>query len=172
MAATPDGDGLFPGRPHCGGPVVALLHAGRAAVLMCISPWYPGAGREVLVSLPASSIVTGDVSRACLSGTHHLHWPRPGPPRTGHHPLRLSPWEQVGHWSGSLSLPSSCAGRTGASCRGLHFLLGDLSGLTRGSLRPPRQRYPRQVRTLMEVALSSHQSMIIPALLDPSGEVP
>ena len=53
-AATPDGDGLFPGLPHCGGPVVALLHAGRTAVLMCISPCYPGVGREVLVSLPTS----------------------------------------------------------------------------------------------------------------------
>ena len=71
----PDGDGLFPGWTHCGGPVVALLHAGRAAVLMCISPGYPGVGREVLVSLATSSIATDDVSWACLSGTHHQHWP-------------------------------------------------------------------------------------------------
>ena len=74
--------------------------------------------------------------------------------------------------AGLLSLPSSCAGCTGASCWGLHFLLGDLVGLTMGSLRPPRQHYPHQVRALIEVALSSHQSMIIAALLDPSSEVP
>ena len=104
-AATPDGDGLFPGLPHCGGPVVALLCAGRAAVLMHISPCYPGVGREVLVGLLTSSIVTGDVSWACLSGIHHLHWPQPGLPRTGHHPLRLSPWKQVHHGSGSLEPP-------------------------------------------------------------------
>ena len=94
--------GSFPGRPLCGGPVVALLHVGRAAVLMHTSPCYPGVGREVLVSLLTSSIVTGDASWACLSGTCHQHWPQPGPPRTGHHPLHLSPWEQVHHRSRSV----------------------------------------------------------------------
>ena len=103
-APPPDGDGLFPGWPHCGRPVAALQHAGIAAVLKSISS-YPGAGREVLVGLPASSIATSDVLWAGLSGTHHLHWPRPGPPRTGHHPLHLSPWEQVHHQSGSLEPP-------------------------------------------------------------------
>ena len=68
---TPDGDGLFPGWPHCGGPVVALWHAGRAAVLKSISPRHPEVGREGLVDLPTSSIVPSDVSRACLSGTDH-----------------------------------------------------------------------------------------------------
>ena len=86
-APPPDADGLFPWQPHCGWLVVALLHAGRAAVLMRISPHYPGAGREVLVSLPASSIVTGDILWACLSGTSALastwstqDWPSPALP--------------------------------------------------------------------------------------------
>ena len=105
VAPPPEGDGLFPGWPHCGRLVVAFWHAGRAAMLKSIPPHYPVVRREVLVSLPASLIATGDVSQACLSGTHHLHWPRPGPPRTGHHPLRLSPWEQVHHRSGFLEPP-------------------------------------------------------------------
>ena len=104
-APPPDGDGLFPGWPHCGWPMVALLPASRATVWMHISPHCPGVGREVLVGLPASSIVTGDVLWACLSRTHHLCWSQPGPPRTGYHLLRLSPWEQVHHRSESVEPP-------------------------------------------------------------------
>ena len=67
MAPFPGEGELFPGWPYCGRPVVALLYVGSAAVLMRIYPHYPGAGRELSVSLPASSIVIGDVLRACLS---------------------------------------------------------------------------------------------------------
>ena len=57
------------------------------------------------------------------------------------------------------------------SSRGLQFLLGDQSGLTRHQLGPPRQWHPCQVRTLMEEALLSHQSMVIASRFDPSREV-
>ena len=66
-APFPGKDELFPGWPHCGRPMVALLHVGRAAVLMHTYHHYPEAGREVLVGLPASSIVTGNITQACLS---------------------------------------------------------------------------------------------------------
>ena len=154
--------GSFPGQPLHGGPMIALLHAGRAAVLMRTSPHYPGAGREVLVGLLTSLIATGDVLWACLSGTRHQHWPRPGPPRTGHHPLHLSLWEQVCRWNRSL-----CWAHWSWLC----FLLGDLAGLTRGNLRPPRQCYPCQVGTLVELALPSYQSVIIAAPLNPPCEI-
>ena len=75
MAASLDGDKLFLGWPHCGRPEVSQLHAGRAVRQRHISPCYPGGGREALVFPPASLIVTGNTSRACLPETPHLYQP-------------------------------------------------------------------------------------------------
>ena len=69
------------------------------------------------------------------------------------------------------SCHSSGVRLTGASGRGVRFLLRLPVGLTRCHLRSPRQRNPRQVGTLMEVALLSHQSMVIAPLLYPSHKI-
>ena len=66
---------------------------------------------------------------------------------------------------------SSGARLTGASGWGLHFLLRLPAGLTRCHLGLPRQREPCQVETLMEVALLSHQPMVVAPLLYPSRKV-
>ena len=70
-----------------------------------------------------------------------------------------------------LSHASPLARHMGAGCRGLCLLLGDLVRFTRGNLRPPRQFYPHQVGTLVELALPSHHSMIVAAPLYPPHEV-
>ena len=69
------------------------------------------------------------------------------------------------------SCHSSGVRLTGASGRGVHFLLQLPAGLTRCHLGPPRQWNPRQVETLMEVALLSHQSVVIAPLLYPSHKI-
>ena len=69
------------------------------------------------------------------------------------------------------SCRSSSVRLTGTSSRGVRFLLRLLAGLTRCHLGPPRQRDPHQVGTLMEVALLSHQSMVITPLLYPSCKI-
>ena len=66
---------------------------------------------------------------------------------------------------------SSGARLTGASGRGFRFLLRVPVGLTRCQLGPPRQWDPRQVGTLMEVALLSHQSVVVAPQLYPCCKI-
>ena len=66
---------------------------------------------------------------------------------------------------------SSSTRLTGANSWGFRFLLRVLAGLTRCHLGPPRQRDPHQVGTLMEVALLSHQSMIVTPQLYPHCKI-
>ena len=123
VAATPNGDGLFPGWLHCDRPMVALLHAGRAAVLMCTSPCYPGAGRKCWLVFPPPRLRPVTFHRPVsleliiCTGLNLVH---PGPAIT-HFACLHGSRDVIG--VGLLSLPSSCAGHTGASCRGLCFLL-------------------------------------------------
>ena len=71
---------------------------------------------------------------------------------TGYHLLCLSPYP-------------------GASGQGLSFLMGVLAGLTRCHLGPPRQWDSRKMWTLMEVALLSHQSMVVAPQLYPRHKI-
>ena len=73
--------------------------------------------------------------------------------------------------AGPSSHASLLVWHMGAGCRGLLSPLGDLATLTRGNLQPPRQLYPHQVWTLMELAFSGYHCMIVTTTLDPPHEL-
>ena len=82
---------------HCEVPA-APPHACKAASWRRASPHCLGGGREESILPLASWIGTGDASWAYPVGILPLCQTQLVQPMTGHHPLHLSPWEQV-YWS-------------------------------------------------------------------------